>query len=298
MSVIDIRHQLCDNSTESKKNPPLSLKALITFLSTFLDSKPMDYAKQLERFDFTKNESIVYVALLELGMTNVGPIVKKTGLHRQIIYQAVETLGKRGYVLSVTKNNLKHFQAVSPDTILKHLEEKMNAAEEMLPDLLKLQSHATDSVEVRTLHGKSGFIRNLRDVIESASRGNGTMRIIGGAKDEDFYNTIGDWYKDYVALAKKHNVTKKLIASEQNVEKFKKKFAEEYGNHLRYLRIGLSAPTYTRMTSEMVTIEIYTSNSDVTIIQIRNKAIAQAYMEHFNLLWKQAEAYEPSLTKK
>ncbi len=250
----------------------------------------MDYAKTLERFDFSKNESTVYVALLELGMTNVGPIVKKTGLHRQIIYQALETLEKKGYVLSVTKGDRKHFQAVSPDAIVKRVEETMSAAKEILPELLKLQSRSADSVEVRTLYGREGFIANLRDLVASAERCDGIMRIIGGANDTDVYALLGTWYPEYVALAKKSGVIKKLIAPKQSDE-FKEKFAEEFGNQLRYLNVGLSAPTYTRMTPEMVSTEIYVAGNDVTVIQIRNRAIAQAYIEHFNLLWEQAEQF-------
>lgn len=252
----------------------------------------MDYAKTLERFDFSKNESSVYVALLELGLTNVGPIIKKTGLHRQIVYQALETLEKKDYVLSVTKGDRKHFQAVSPDAIVKRIEDTMSAAKEILPELLKLQSRSADSVEVRTLYGREGFIANLRDLVASAARCDGAMRIIGGANDEDVYATLGEWYPEYVAIAKKAGVIKKLIAPKQKADQFKEKFAEEFGNQLRYLSVGLSAPTYTRMTPEMVTTEIYIPGRDVTVIQIRNRAIAQAYIEHFNLLWEQAEKFD------
>ena len=252
----------------------------------------MDHIKALEHLDFTKNESIVYVALLELGMINVGPIVKKTGLHRQIIYQALETLGQKGYVLSVEKSGRKHFQSVSPDIILKRVEEKVETVKQLLPELMSLRSRANDAVEVRTLYGKQGFITNLKEVLLSAERSDKIIRIIGGARDEDFYTIIGDWYSEYVALAKKYGVTKKLIAPKANAAKFKQKFAEEYGNHLRYLGVGLSAPTYTRMTPEMVTTEIYIPGRDVTVIQIRSAATARAYIEHFNLLWEQAEEHE------
>jgi sugar-specific transcriptional regulator TrmB len=212
-------------------------------------------------------------------------------MHRQLVYQALGTLERKGYATAVIKNRRKHFQAVSPDAILKHLEKDTERAMVIVPELLKLQAHALDAVEVRTLYGREGFISNLRDVIESAARGDGSVSIIGGAKDEDFYRTIGDWYPEYVALLKKRHVIKKLIAPESYAEEFKTKFAEEYGNRLRFLKVGLSAPTYTRMTQEMVTIEIYIEHRDVTVIQIRNRAIAQAYLEHFGLLWNQATEY-------
>ena len=55
---------------------------------------------------------------------------------------------------------------------------------------------------------------------------------------------------------------------------------------LRTLKEGLSSPTYTRITQEMVAIEMY--KPQIVVIQIYNKIIAQAYLDSFELLWKQA----------
>lgn len=66
---------------------------------------------------------------------------------------------------------------------------------------------------------------------------------------------------------------------------FKKKFAREKNTELCTLPHGLSSPTYTRMTKEMVTIEIL--KPSVVIIQIRNKAVARSYLDAYELLWKQ-----------
>ncbi len=263
----------------------------MSLLSLFLLYFFMNYTQALEQFDFTKNEAITYVALLELGLTNVGPLVNKTGLHRQLVYECLNALEQRGYVSSVTKNNRKHVQAASPTMIGRALEEKTEQAKLLIPELVALQTHALDAVEVQTLYGDKGFMSNLKDVVESAERTDHVMRIIGGGKGSDFYDALGNSYRDYLALTKRAHVRKMLIAPESYAEDFKKKFAMEEGNVLRLMSIGLTSPTYTRMTPEMISIEIYISERDVTIIQIRNQAIAKAYIEHFELLWKQAEEY-------
>lgn len=66
---------------------------------------------------------------------------------------------------------------------------------------------------------------------------------------------------------------------------FRQKFALEKNTELCTLPHGLSSPTYTRITREMVTIEML--EPSVVIIQIRNKSVARAYLDAFNLLWKQ-----------
>lgn len=251
----------------------------------------MNYIQSLETFGFSKNEATVYLALLELGLTNIGPLVKKSGLHRQLVYECLANLERRGYVTSVTKNNRKHVQAASPTNIVSQLETKIASAQTLIPDLVALQSHAIDAVEVRTMYGQKEFMRNLKDLLESAERNDHIMRILGGGKDVDFYTLLGDEYRAYVQLTKQHNVQKQLLAPENFSDDFKKKFASETGSELRLMNSGLTSPTYTRMTSEMISIEIYIPNHDVTIIQIRNHAIASAYIENFELLWKQAPPY-------
>jgi len=251
----------------------------------------MDYLQALQNYDFTKNEAAVYVALMQLGLSNVGPIAKQSRLHRQMVYEALHALQDRGLVSSVQKNNRQHFQASSPDILIKQFEEKREEAKALVDALFALQSTQGDKIEVATLYGQRGFFDNLKDVVESAKRSDGVMRIIGGAKDTDFYRVLGDRYPDYVSLLRKSGVKKYLISPENYSDEFKKKFAMEKGNILKTMTAGLSSPTYTRITSDMVTIEIYSQASDMTIIQIKNAAIAKGYLEHFELLWQQAKPF-------
>jgi hypothetical protein len=165
-----------------------------------------------------------------------------------------------------------------------------------MPELLARQVKTGDTVEARVLYGTKAFFDNLQDVIDSATRTDHVMRIIGGAKDSDFYRVIGDRYDDYVKILKRTRVKKHLIAPENFSKKFKEKFAKEKGNLLRTITTGLTSPTYTRITPEMISIEIYAEAP--TIIQIHNKATARGYLEHFSLLWAQSKPYHTKKVKK
>lgn len=248
----------------------------------------MELTKALEALNLSKNEAKVYVGLLPLGLTTAGPIVSAVKLHRQLVYQALETLAQKNLVSFVIKNNRKHFQATSPKELVRLAKQQTVAAEAILPVLMQLKATAGDQIEVRTLYGASGFYDNLVDITESAARTDKTIRIIGGANDRSFYETLGDRYADYVALQKKFAVKKFLIAPESAATEFKQKFAYEPGNILRTMAEGLTAPIYTRITPEMVSIEIYLR--EPIVVQIINRALAAGYIEHFQLLWKQASA--------
>lgn len=247
----------------------------------------MNIHSSLQKIGLKKNEARVYTALLKQGLTNVGPIVRATKLHRQLVYEALETLVDKGLASFVIKNNRKHFQASAPTKLMRLIEQKEQQVKQIMPELMRLQTGSEDRIEVRTLYGQKGFFENLKVVVESAKKGDGVMRIIGGARDVSFYNVLGDLYPDYTKLLSKSKVKKHLIAPEEHADVFRERFVKEHGNVLKTMKLGLSSPTYTRITQDMVSIEIYAA--DVTVIQIHNRAIAKGYLEHFELLWKMAD---------
>lgn len=87
----------------------------------------------------SRRESLCYIALLELGSSKVGLIVRKTGIPSSKIYEVLDKLIARGMVSYVTIGNIRHYQASDPKVILDSIEEKKREAERILPELLLKQ---------------------------------------------------------------------------------------------------------------------------------------------------------------
>jgi len=103
----------------------------------------------LQEFGLKRRESACYLALLELGSSRVGDIVKKTGIPSSKIYEVLDHLIKRGFVTYVTKNNVRQFQASDPKNFLNLIDERRRDMEEILPQLLLKQKFAAkQSVEI------------------------------------------------------------------------------------------------------------------------------------------------------
>lgn len=253
----------------------------------FDDIQYMPLQKLLEQLNIPEREAQVYIALLQLGLTGVGPIVTKTKLHRMLVYQSLEKLKDMSMASMIMKNNRQHWLATNPSVILDRIKKQEQIAMTAVAELERLRQKSQDDVHVQILSGRQGLIDNLQAMIESAGRNDKVIRIIGGASDQVFYSLLGDWYKTYTALQKQHGVSKRLIAPTNHNEYFKKYFASEPGNQFRFLEVGLSNPTFTRITQEMVAIEVY--GQEPVIIQIRNKTIAEAYLQSFSLLWEQGK---------
>ncbi len=249
----------------------------------------MDIKNSLLQLGLNRNEIAVYTSLLKHGLTQAGPIVKETRLHRMIVYNALEKLIHEGLASVVHKKNIQLFQPADPKALSVKTERQHQLALQLIPELKKMQIKHNDLVDIQTLVGHEGFVQNLQDVIESAAKqSDKTMRIIGGAKDTDFYNAVGEWYPNYVELLKKTRVWKKLLAPDSFSKEFKKKFVAEDRTELRTLPKGLSSPTYTRITKELVAIEMY--HPQPIVIQIRNAGIAKGYLDSWLLLWNNSKA--------
>ncbi len=246
--------------------------------------KYMDIKKALIQIGLSKNAAAVYPALLGLESCQSGALVRATKLHRMLVYNALDELIDEGLVTVTKKKNIKIFQAANPAVLKARIERLSDVVADVLPRLYELQQKEKNTIDVRTLVGKEGFATNLRDIVLSASKQKDkTMRIIGGAKDTDFYDAVGEWYPEYVAMLDRGRVKKLLLAPGTYSAVFQKKFTEEARTELRVLPKGLTSPTYTRITDELVAIEIY--EPEIVVIQIRNAAIAKAYKESFALLW-------------
>lgn len=241
---------------------------------------------QLQDFGLTKNESHIYLTLLHLGNTTVGPIVEKTKIHRQAVYSALEKLVDMHLVSVVTIRNRKHYQASKPTVISDKLKQKQKEANALVQELLKIKSDGDVGIDVRISYGERAYFENLIDFIRSAHETDGIERIMGGADDSIVYSVIGPRYKEYTYAAKKYNVQKHLIAAKEYSSAFKENFLKEKNTKMKTVPGALISPTYTRITPEMISIEVVSEDQEVMIVQIRNKAIAQAYLNHFNILWK------------
>lgn len=248
----------------------------------------MDLKKVLVQLGLSKNAAAVYLDLLGRGTSQAGPMVKATKLHRMLVYNALDELLSEDMITVQRKKNIKLFTAVDPSIFSDRAQKIATMADAVLPELRRIQITSGDQIDVRTFIGEEGFRKNLSDIVLSAAKqSDKTMRIIGGARDIDFYNAVGSSYGEYLELLSKYSVKKLLLAPAKYSNTFKRKFAEEDRTLLRVLPEGLTSPVYTRITDEMVAIEIY--EPTLTVIQIRNKAIAQGYRDSFNLLWKNAE---------
>ena len=95
----------------------------------------MEIEELLSKIGLNKNESAIYLALLNNGPMTVAGISQKSSLHRPTIYKTIPNLEKTGLITNTPYGKLKKYVAENPQklkTLLDNLNDKLSAT---LPDL-------------------------------------------------------------------------------------------------------------------------------------------------------------------
>src|SRR3989338_5599119 len=96
------------------------------------------YEDILLEIGLTKSEIAVYFALLELGKSTTGPIIKKAQIASGKAYLILDKLVLKGLVTYGIQSGVKYFQAKNPERLLDYLEEKENNLKQKKDDLRKV----------------------------------------------------------------------------------------------------------------------------------------------------------------
>ena len=80
--------------------------------------------KILEDLGLTKSEIKVYLALLELGSSTAGDIIKKANIQNSVLHFTINNLIEKGLVTYVKKGKFRVYQPANPETLISYIEDK------------------------------------------------------------------------------------------------------------------------------------------------------------------------------
>src|SRR3989344_3319441 len=90
----------------------------------------MSIVENLQKAGLTEGEAKIYLALLKLGSSASGPIIKESKVANSIIYRILNSLIEKGLVSYTIKEKTKYFKAANPEKIIEFIEHKKDALDE------------------------------------------------------------------------------------------------------------------------------------------------------------------------
>jgi len=179
----------------------------------------MDKNKILEKIGLTKHESAIYLALVEMGPSNISKISEKTSIHRPLVYKALPSLLDKKLITETKKVKGVVYVAEPPNRLETLFDDLKVDFYEMLPDIEDSYSNNESKPKVRFLEGKDGTKRIFDDVVRSLKTGEVFYRYTSskdGQEKKDKYVP-----RIYRNMRDSKKLQREVITNEQTAKKKK-----------------------------------------------------------------------------
>ena len=131
----------------------------------------------LNEIGLSESEKKVYLALLDLGDSTRGDIVKMSGVTGSKVYELLEKLQEKGLISIYIKDKVKHFKPTNPTQLLNYLEQKKEKISEIekqtrdiLPNLLSRFNSSKEDQEVELIAGMRGLDIIFREQVDTLKK--------------------------------------------------------------------------------------------------------------------------------
>jgi HTH-type transcriptional regulator, sugar sensing transcriptional regulator len=243
---------------------------------------------KLEQLGLTSGEARVYLALLKLKSSTVGPIVKNSNVANSKIYEVLERLIEKGLVSFTIKERTKYFQALPPKRLEdflknkeKEIEDSKSILSSIMPQLENLSNKNTEE-SVQIFKGKNGILTAYEILLDSLKEKEGIKYFFSNNKEDtkalaDFYITYPQFQSKIKNYYKTKKITWKGIGKEEGSIDPKLKF-------MKVKITKLPVPGNFDITKNYVLI-ISWKESPLAIL-IRSEEIAKYLLDYFDTIWK------------
>lgn len=122
--------------------------------------------KYLEKLNLNSKEAKTYLAILELGETNVQRISDKSDIKRTTTYDVIEDLMKKGLVGKTKLSNKTLYFAETPYKLIEQQEDNLNIAKKALPELMAIANIIDRKPKIKFYEGIEGIKNVYKDTLK------------------------------------------------------------------------------------------------------------------------------------
>lgn len=247
-------------------------------------------AENLQNLGLTIGESKVYLALLELGSSTSGDIIRQSKVSSSKIYDILDRLSNKGLVSTYIVKNIKHFTPKSPERLRDYLHvreaeiiSQKKEAEKVISNLTTLFTAPIQEDHAEILKGTKGIKTFLETFLDQLDKKH-TMYIMGANKEsiELMGNYFSEWHQRRVAKNIMCYATYLPDANDRAKIRSKTPLTKT-----RILPENMKAPAFFVIGADIAGIFIF--GGTPLVISIRNQQVADSFEAYFKLTWDKSE---------
>lgn len=230
----------------------------------------------LEEIGLHKGEARVYLTLLELGESKVGPVIDKSGLVSSVVHVNINKLVEKGLASYIKKGKIKFYRAISPRQILDFMKEKEKKLLEIIPFLEIKQKKSEDKEEAEIFEGVKGITSMLNLIIEKSKKGE--EYLFFATDIEEKQKEIQEFWEKYDLKRKEKGIIIKGIAPKKLTPLFTKRKILK----MKYTNSPLLSSIII-FQDKIATISF--GNKPIGYL-IKSKQVSEMYKNYFTNMWK------------
>ncbi|MFA6461192.1 MAG: helix-turn-helix domain-containing protein [Candidatus Woesearchaeota archaeon] len=237
------------------------------------------YEEIFKELGFSEREIKVYLSLLELGSSKVGPLAAKTRMQHSKVYQTLEKLIDKGLVTYVMKSQIRYFQAEDPKHILQIIKEKENRFLEIMPEL-KLKQQLAQEPQIATVYEGYKAIKVMFDNLFAEMDKNSGYYIFALKEEYDSANALRFIRHLHLRVSEigsdnriilHRSIKKKFLKNSGDLKKIKSKFT------------SLKLPPGLMIINDRIIN--WSFGERPTAVEIKSKQISDNYKHFFLEVW-------------
>ena len=238
----------------------------------------------LVQYGFSEKEAQVYMTSLSLGSAPASSIARKMNDNRVTVYSILKKFVSDGLAFSITKKNTTFYQVVSPDDLLKNLENKVQQFKDKLPELHAIASIGWNKPKVQFFEGFEGLKYYIKELVSVGNdEGDEPFMTILGDNDIDprFENFLENEFIEYRLQFPKKTLT---ILSKGNslYSRYTKKYHDYHIINDPLFQMGNELIIY---GYNKVAILLY-SRAEMSALMIESQTLHDTLKNIFKMLWK------------
>lgn len=252
----------------------------------------MEIGKVLRDIGLTEGETRVYMALMDIGETTTGRIVKEARVSNSKVYSILDRLIAMGLATSVKKGGVRCFRTTSPGKILDMLEKRKDdiqaqqkIVEGILPALIAREKRKKPSHESSVYEGYIAVKTYFKTLLKDMKRGDERL-VFGARSGYPIAKGAQYFFQSYhKAWIKKGLRTRIIFNQDLRGKKSVTFYSDSPLTKVRFLpQITLSS---IGIQGDSIDMLIWTRETAILFV-IQSREIASTFREYFEVLWKTA----------
>lgn len=240
-------------------------------------------SQKLVQLGFSHNQASVYVALTALGQCKAGQIIKQTGLHRNIVYEALDELVNRKLAFKTSKGGVAFFQLSDASSLVHDAEQQLHLAQQVGGEINRLREKS--QYEVKLYEGIDGLKLYREEVLRSLEPKNGSggeFLMLGDTAK--ITRDLEDFWLTYHRQRSAAGIPARMFFSQQSLAAAQRRGMIPL-TKTKILPANLQNSTTTDIWNDQVGIILY--DTEPFVIAIKNAHFANSFREYFEQLWQQ-----------